>query len=200
MIEMLRGKVLYKKPGKIIIECGGVGYSVNITSFTYSKAAEINEQQILHTVFKVREDDMSLFGFSDIKEKELFTVLSSVSGIGSKTALQLLSDIKYDRLFNAIVTSDVTLISQAHGIGKKTAQKIIFELKDKFGKTDDLSFLSPLNKQDQIADSEAVSALVRLGYKNTDANITVSGIIREKGKDISTQEIIRIALQTRMKK
>ena len=200
MIEMLIGNILSKEPRKVILNCGGVGYSVNISSYTYSELAEINEQQILHTVFRVREDDMSLFGFTGKKEKELFIILSSVSGVGAKTAMQLLSDIKYDRLFNAIITADATLISQAHGIGKKTAQKIVFELKDKFGKSDDMTFLSSLNSTETSPNSEASAALVRLGYKNSDANSTVSKIVREQGKDISTQEIIRIALQKRMKK
>lgn len=200
MIEMLIGNILYKEPGKVILNCGGVGYSASISSYTYSGLGEINEQQILHTVFRVREDDMSLFGFADKKEKEMFIILSSVSGVGAKTAMQLLSDIKFDRLFNAIVTADVTLISQAHGIGKKTAQKIVFELKDKFGKSDDMSFLNTLNKTETSPNSEASAALVRLGYKNSDANSIVSKIVREKGKDISTQEIIKTALQERMKK
>ena len=113
MIEMLIGTILYKEPGKVILNCGGVGYSASISSYTYSGLADINGHQVLHTVFKVREDDMSLFGFADKKEKEMFIILSSVSGVGSKTAMQLLSDIKYDRLFNAIVTADVNLISQA---------------------------------------------------------------------------------------
>ena len=163
MIEMLIGNILYKEPGKVILNCGGVGYSTSISSYTYSALGEINEQQILHTVFKVREDDMSLFGFADKKEKEMFIILSSVSGVGAKTAMQLLSDIKFDRLFNAIVTADVTLISQAHGIGKKTAQKIVFELKDKFGKSDDMAFLNVLNKTESSPNSEASAALVRLG-------------------------------------
>ena len=200
MIEMLIGNILYKEPGKVILNCGGVGYSVNISSYTYSSLADLNEQQILHTVFRVREDDMSLFGFADKKEKEMFIILSSVSGVGAKTAMQLLSDIKFDRLFNAILTADVTLISQAHGIGKKTAQKIVFELKDKFGKSDDMSFLNALNKTETSPNSEASAALVRLGYKNSDANSIVSKIVREKGKDTTTQEIIRIALRERMKK
>jgi Holliday junction DNA helicase RuvA len=200
MIEMLIGSILYKEPGKVILNCGGVGYSASISSYTYSGLAELNEMQTLHTVFRVREDDMSLFGFADKKEKEMFIILSSVSGVGAKTAMQLLSDIKFDRLFNAIVTADVTLISQAHGIGKKTAQKIVFELKDKFGKSDDMSFLNVLNKTETSPNSEASAALVRLGYKNSDANSIVSKIVREKGKDVSTQEIIKTALQERMKK
>ncbi|MBU4487143.1 MAG: Holliday junction branch migration protein RuvA [Candidatus Delongbacteria bacterium] len=199
MIEMLIGEILYKYPGKVIINCGGIGFSVNISSFTYSSLAEIGKGQTLHTVFKVREDDMSLYGFIDKKEKQLFLILSSVSGIGSKTAIQLLSEIKYDRLYNAIATADVTLISQAHGIGKKTAQKIVFELKDKIGKFDDMT---AMNLAMGLAgdNTEAVTALVRLGYKNSDANYAVARIIKEKGKDISTQEIIKLVLQDRMKK
>lgn len=199
MIEMLIGEILYKEPGKVIINCSGVGYSVNISSFTYSALVEIGKNQTLHTFLKVREDDMSLYGFTDKKEKELFLILGSISGIGAKTAMQLLSDIKFDRLYSAIATGDVTLISQAHGIGKKTAQKIVFELKDKIGKFEDLNALN-IAMGLTSDNAEAVTALVRLGYKNSDANSAVAKIIKDKGKTISTQEIVKLVLQERMKK
>jgi holliday junction DNA helicase RuvA len=137
MIEMLIGEILHKEPSKVIINCGGVGYSVNISAYTYSTLPELNKIHTLFIFFKLREDDVSLFGFTDRKEKELFSTLSTVSGIGPKTAMQLLSEIKYDRLYSAIASADVTLLSQAHGIGKKTAQKIVFELKDKIGRIGD---------------------------------------------------------------
>ena len=197
MIEMIIGEILHKEPGKVIINCAGVGYSLGISSFTYSKLSETKKKHIFHTVFKVREDDMSLFGFLDKKEKEVFIILSTVSGIGAKTAMTLLSEIKYDRLYNAIATGDITLISQAHGIGKKKAQKIVFELKDKISASDDISDI--LNTGVVSSNSEAVSGLVQLGYKNSDANAVVAKITKEHGKDISTQEIIRHALQNRMK-
>lgn len=199
MIEMLIGEILYKEPGKVIINCSGVGYSVNISSFTYSALVEIGKNQTLHTFLKVREDDMSLYGFTDKKEKELFLILGSISGIGAKTAMQLLSDIKFDRLYSAIATGDVTLISQAHGIGKKTAQKIVFELKDKIGKFEDLNAFN-IAMGLTSDNAEAVTALVRLGYKNSDANSAVAKIIKDKGKTISTQEIVKLVLQERMKK
>ncbi|MDA3885173.1 MAG: Holliday junction branch migration protein RuvA [Candidatus Delongbacteria bacterium] len=197
MIEMIIGEILHKEPGKVIVNCAGVGYSLSISSFTYSKLKDSNKKEVFHTVFKVREDDMSLFGFLEKQEKEVFIILSTVSGIGAKTAMVLLSEIKYDRLYNAIATGDVTLISQAHGIGKKKAQKIVFELKDKISTSDDISEV--LNIGIVSSNSEAVSGLVQLGYKNNDANTVVAKIIKEHGKDISTQEIIRHALQNRMK-
>ena len=197
MIEMIIGDILHKEPGKVIVNCAGVGYSLSISSFTYSKLSETKKKHIFYTVFKVREDDMSLFGFLDKQEREVFIILSTVSGIGAKTAMTLLSEIKYDRLYNAIATGDVTLISQAHGIGKKKAQKIVFELKDKISASDDISDV--LNVGVVSSNSEAVSGLVQLGYKNSDANTVVAKIMKEHGKDISTQEIIRHALQNRMK-
>ncbi|MDA3839286.1 MAG: Holliday junction branch migration protein RuvA [Candidatus Delongbacteria bacterium] len=197
MIEMIIGEILHKEPSKVIVNCAGVGYSLSISSYTYSKLSETNKKHIFHTVFKVREDDMSLFGFLEKQEKEVFIILSTVSGIGAKTAMVLLSEIKYDRLYNAIATGDVTLISQAHGIGKKKAQKIVFELKDKISASDDISDV--LNVGVISGNSEAVSGLVQLGYKNTDANAVVAKIMKEHGKDLSTQEIIRHALQNRMK-
>ncbi|MCK4979348.1 MAG: Holliday junction branch migration protein RuvA [Candidatus Delongbacteria bacterium] len=197
MIEMIIGEILHKEPGKVIVNCAGVGYSLGISSFTYSKLSESKKKHTFHTVFKVREDDMSLFGFLDKQEKEVFIILSTVSGIGPKTAMQLLSEIKYDRLYNAIATGDVTLISQAHGIGKKKAQKLVFELKDKISIADDISDV--INVGRVSGNSEAVSGLVQLGYKNIDANAVVAKIMKEHGKDLSTQEIIRYALQNRMK-
>ena len=197
MIEMIIGDILHKEPGKVIVNCAGVGYSLSISSYAYSKLPDNDKKQVFYTVFKVREDDMSLFGFLEKQEREVFIILSTVSGIGAKTAMVLLSEIKYDRLYNAIATGDVTLISQAHGIGKKKAQKIVFELKDKISASDDISDV--LNVGVVSSNSEAVSGLVQLGYRNTDANATVAKIIKEHGKDISTQEIIRIALQNRMK-
>ena len=197
MIEMIIGEILHKEPGKVIVNCAGVGYSLGISSFTYSKLSDSKKKHTFHTVFKVREDDMSLFGFLEKHEKEVFIILSTVSGIGPKTAMQLLSEIKYDRLYNAIATGDITLISQAHGIGKKKAQKIVFELKDKISIADDISDV--LNVGKVSANNEAVSGLVQLGYKNIDANAVVAKIIKEHGKDISIQEIIRYALQNRMK-
>ena len=197
MIEMIIGEILHKEPGKVIVNCAGVGYSLGISSFTYSKLSDSKKKHTFHTVFKVREDDMSLFGFLDKQEKEVFIILSTVSGIGPKTAMQLLSEIKYDRLYNGIATGDVTLISQAHGIGKKKAQKIVFELKDKISIADDISDV--INVGRVSGNSEAVSGLVQLGYKNIDANAVVAKIMKEHGKDLSTQEIIRFALQNRMK-
>lgn len=197
MIEMIIGEILHKEPGKVIVNCAGVGYSLSISSYTYSKLPENNNKQIFHTVFKVREDDMSLFGFLEKQEKEVFIILSTVSGIGPKTAIQLLSEIKYDRLYNAIAAGDITLISQAHGIGKKKAEKIVFELKGKISTVDDISEI--INLGMVSSNSEAVSGLVQLGYKNSDANAVVAKIIKEHGKEITTQEIIRYALQNRMK-
>lgn len=199
MIEMLSGKILFKQPGKVVIDCGGVGYSASISSFAYSALGNMGDKQVLHTVMKVREDDISLFGFAELKEKELFLILSSVSGIGSKTAIQLLSEIKYDRLLNAIVTKDATLISQAHGVGKKTAQKIVFELKDKFGKGGE-DFSDDGFASINGSSSEAVAALVSLGYKNADAVSAVSSVLKNESADISAQEIIKAVLQKRMKK
>lgn len=199
MIEILTGEILHKEPSKVILNCGGVGFSVIISGHTYSSLAETGKVQTLFTYFRVREDEMSLYGFFEKKERDLFLSLSSVSGIGAKTAVQILSEIKYDRLFTAISSGDVTLISQAHGVGKKTAQKIVFELKEKIGSIDGISALGAALGSSG-GNSEAVTALVKLGYKNADANLAVARIINDHGKDVPTREIIRLALQDRMKK
>jgi len=201
MIEVLIGKILYKNEKKVILNCSGTGYGVNISTNTYSALKKIGEEQTLHTILKVREDDMSLFGFSEDGEKEAFLLLSSVSGVGSKTAIQILSDIKYERLYTAVLENDITLISSAHGIGKKTAQKIALELKDKVTKLDSSGIVAGGEVIENRANSntEAVHALITLGYKNSEAASIVSKITKGK-KNMSTQDIITQALKQQYKK
>lgn len=199
MIEIINGKIISKESDKVIISCNGVGYGIKISAFTYSALGKIGENQQLYTFLKVREDDMSLFGFIDQKEKTLFNLLSSVSGIGPKTALQFLSDIKFDRIYTAVLNEDITLLSTVKGVGKKTAKKMVLELKDKIMKLSLSISGSISNSQLSSSSSDAVKALITLGYNQNTASTAVSKVLKENGNNLTTNEIITKVLKARTK-
>ncbi len=204
MIEILIGKIYSKSENKVILNCGGVGYSLTISSLTHSSLKIVGEEQTLNCVMTVREDDISLYGFSEKNEKQMFLFLNSVSGIGAKSAIKMLSMMKYDRIFSAIVNNDSTLLSQAPGVGAKTAKKIILELKDKLNKSElALSMGQSINSVISSKSStnknslEAIMALVKLGYSNNDATAKVNKIVRKLGEKLTTQTIITNVLKER---
>ena len=131
MIAHLRGTLLEKHPNQVIIECGGVGYDVTIPVTTFSKLPNQGDEVKLRIHTQVREDAISLFGFASTKEKQLFEKLISVSGIGPKLAVSVLSGLAADDLVNAIRTGDLAKLVKIPGVGKKTAERMILELRDK---------------------------------------------------------------------
>ena len=131
MIAFIEGKIAEKNHGELVINAGGVGFSLMCSNTTVAAAPEIDKTWRCYTVMNVREDAMELFGFATKQEREMFKRLCSVTGVGAKTALGVLSSLPLRDLSIAIVTGDVTALSRAPGIGKKTAQRIVLELKDK---------------------------------------------------------------------
>lgn len=201
MIELLKGTLHSKTVEKIIVICGGVGYGVNISYQTYTKLPQIGEEVTIHCFLKVREDDMSLYGFSDEKEKMLFLSFSSVSGVGPKTAMQILSAIPADRAYRSIMEEDSTTLSSVKGLGPKTAKKIILELKDKFSKMEGIETATTMSQgiPAGVPRQDAVTALISLGYKQYEASVAVSKILKEHGNDLAVQDIIKYALKLRVK-
>ena len=130
MIGSLNGRLIEKYPTELLIECGGVGYEVKISLFTFSQLSE-NESIKIYTKLIVREDAHLLYGFYTKDEREMFSFLISVSGIGPNTALIMLSSLSPEEIANAIQTEDVTTIQKVKGIGAKTAQRVIIDLKGK---------------------------------------------------------------------
>ena len=128
MFSFIRGFLYNKAENLAIIDCNGIGYEINISQSSFADLPQIGDEVMLHTYLIVREDDVSLCGFSKIEEKNMFLKLISVSGIGAKTALTILSCVNYKDLQNAIFNQDVKFIAQIKGIGKKTAERIIVEL------------------------------------------------------------------------
>ena len=130
MLAFIKGQVNYKDADTIVIENGGIGYRIRVPSHIIQKAG-INEEILLHTHMNVREDDISLFGFSDRRELATFETLLSISGIGPKAALALLSSMSVEDLYYAVFSDDVKAITKTPGIGPKGAKRLIMELKDK---------------------------------------------------------------------
>ncbi len=164
MIAHLRGRLLSKTPNQAIVDCGGVGYDVTISVATFSALPNEGTEVTLHIHTHVREDQLALFGFSQTQEKRLFEKLLTISGIGPKLAITVLSGIDSTRLVNAIRSGDHATLTKIPGIGKKTAERVVLELKDKL---DDLAITIPTTTgvpHHGAAGDDALSALVNLGY------------------------------------
>ena len=174
MIAFIEGKVAEKNHGELIINAGGVGFSLMCSNATLAAAPEIDKSWRCYTVMNVREDAMELFGFATKQEREMFRRLTSVTGVGAKTALGVLSALPLRDLSIAILTGDVTALSRAPGIGKKTAQRIVLELKDKVEQQDvsvpsGAAAAAPVSVPTGGIQREAQAALQALGYTSAEA-------------------------------
>ncbi len=198
MYAFIEGEVCEKANGSLVLLAGGVGYQLNCSNNTLQAAPALGEKMRCWTFLSVREDAMELFGFSSREEKDLFLQLTSVSGIGPKTALGLLGSMPLRDLNLAILLGDVNALSRAPGIGKKTAQRIALELKDKISQADvsapggaaDSAAPAAFTNPDSAA--EAVEALIALGYSSTEARGAVSRI---RGEADTPEDLIRLALR-----
>lgn len=191
MIHHLKGKLVEKNPTHLIIECGGVGYFVNISLNTFSKISDSESIQI-YTHLQVKEDSHTLFGFAEKSEREIFRLLLSVSGIGSSTARTMLSSLTPTQIRDAIASGDVPTIQGIKGIGAKTAQRVILDLKDKILKIyniDEVSLTSNNTNRD-----EALSALEVLGFVRKQAEKAVDKVLSQDST-LSVEETIKQALK-----
>ena len=196
MYAFIEGQVCEKTNNTLVLLAGGVGYQISCSMNTLQAAPMTGETMRCFTWLSVREDAMELFGFATQEEKQLFLSLTSVSGVGPKTALGILGSMPLRDLNLAILLGDVTALSRAPGIGKKTAQRIALELKDKISQADvDTASTGSVPAAALTADNfaEAIEALTALGYSSTEARSALSGV---KDKDASVEELIRTALRT----
>ncbi|WP_339838702.1 Holliday junction branch migration protein RuvA [uncultured Maribacter sp.] len=191
MIHHLRGKLVEKNPTHIIIECGGVGYFVNISLNTFSKLPE-QENISLFTHLQIKEDSHTLYGFVEKSEREIFRLLLSVSGIGSSIARTMLSSMSPSQVRDAIANGDVPAIQAVKGIGAKTAQLVILDLRDKVLKVYDIDELS-LTANNTNKD-EALSALEVLGFARKQAERVVDKVLSQDSS-ISVENIIKLSLK-----
>ena len=192
MIAHIQGKLVEKTPTEVVIDCGGVGYHINISLHTYSLLP--NSDQIkLFTYLQVKEDSHSLFGFFEKSEREIFKMLLSVSGIGASIARTMLSSLEPKQIIQAIASGDVGTVQSIKGIGNKTAQRVILDLKDKVIKLYDLDEVSMV--QNNTNRDEALSALEVLGFVRKTSEKVIEKIIKED-PDASVESIIKKALKS----
>ena len=198
MYAFIEGEVCEKTNGSLILLAAGVGWQLNCSNNTLQAAPALGEKMRCYTFLSVREDAMELFGFATREEKELFLQLTSVSGIGPKTALGLLGSMPLRDLNLAILLGDVNALSRAPGIGKKTAQRIALELKDKISQasisaaSDSGVPAAPAVFSANDSASEAVEALIALGYSSTEARNAVSQV---RDQADTPEDLIRLALR-----
>jgi Holliday junction DNA helicase RuvA len=191
MIAHLQGKLVEKSPTHIVVDCGGVGYHVNISLHTYSLLPATDFIK-LFTYLQIKEDAHTLFGFVEKSEREIFKLLLSVSGIGASIARTMLSSLDPKQVANAIASGDVTTIQSIKGIGSKTAQRVILDLKEKVLKLYDLDEVSM--SQSNTNRDEALSALEVLGFVRKASERVVEKIIKD-APDSSVEYIIKQALK-----
>ena len=191
MIAHLQGKLIEKSPTEVIIDCGGVGYHVNISLHTYSLLPQ-SETIKLFTYLQIKEDAHTLFGFVEKSEREIFKMLLSVSGIGASIARTMLSSLEPKQIIQALAVGDIGTIQSIKGIGSKTAQRAILDLKDKVVKLYDLDEVSM--HQSNTNKDEALSALEVLGFNRKLAEKVVEKVLISDPQ-ASVESIIKQALK-----
>lgn len=192
MITYVKGKLIEKNPSYAIIEANGIGYFINISLQTYSALGN-NENCKLLTYLSIKEDSHTLFGFLTEDEREVFTQLISVSGIGTNTARMMLSSLSSSDIITAIASENVNALKGIKGIGLKTAQRVILDLKDKVGKNVSLENLSaPSNN---TIKNEALSALMVLGFDKKTAETRIEAMISKNPQIKDVEELIKYSLK-----
>lgn len=195
MIYSLTGELTYIGDQFLVIDCGGVGFKCFTSLSTASTAGRLGEQVRLFTYLSVKEDALDLYGFKTESELNVFKLLISVSGVGPKAAVSILSEMSADKLALAVAAGDAKAITKANGVGKKTAERIVLELKDKMAGVavsgSDSYVSAAASVEEESPAGEAVAALVALGYSKSDAAAAVGAM----DKSLSADEMIRQGLR-----
>jgi Holliday junction DNA helicase RuvA len=197
MIAYLHGKLAEAHPTRVVIDCHGVGYGVSIPLSSFDKlpgpGGEVKLRIYHHVV--AQDGAHQLFGFATAEEQEMFELLISISGIGPRLAINILSTSTVGNLRAAIAGGDIKALSSLRGIGKKTAERLVVELRDKVGGDAASPTLIPVNPRDQVKFGDAVSALVSLQYKAADAQKAVRAALDKLGENATVEELVRAALR-----
>lgn len=196
MIAYVKGKVIDEFEGGVVIENNGIGYEI-LCSATAAAKLSANKEGAVYTYFQLRDDGVSLYGFDNKAEKAMFIKLISVSGVGPKLGISVLSGMSLTDLATAIATSDVKSLSRIKGLGKKTAERIVLELREKISADEDGVLISPVGATNTVLSSEdedAVIALIGLGFSSADSRKAVQKA-REAGAK-TAQEVISAALRS----
>ena len=204
MIAYIKGELVYSGVDTIVVETNGIGYEIRVPLTVMQELPEIGDTVRIHTYLYVREDALSLYGFTSRDDLDIFKLLITVNGIGPKGALGILGAISPDTLRFAVLSDDVKTISKAPGIGTKTAGKLIIELKDKLKLEDVFELKLAKMAEDKVSETstkdatkvmrnEAIQALVALGYSNTDAMKAVRQVEITEGMDV--EEVLKRSLK-----
>ena len=192
MYEYLKGNFIICQPTHVIVECGGVGYYVNISLNSYTKLKDL-KSGTLFIHFQVKEESQSFFGFYDESERNLFRHLISVSGVGAGTARMILSSIAPEEIESVIINGDAPTLQRVKGIGAKTAQRIVIDLKDKLRKGDITAKINTASYN--TASNEALTALITLGFARNIAQRAIEKAISGNGKEQPVEDLIKTSLQ-----
>jgi Holliday junction DNA helicase RuvA len=192
MIGSLQGKLTLKQAPLVVVECAGVGYEVETPMSTFLELPAVGQAVFLHTHLVVRETAHSLYGFATAAEKAMFRLLLGVSGVGAKMALSILSGMTVADFERCVQLEDAAMLVKIPGVGKKTAERLIIEMRDKIDRSPDLRVVSGPAAIEADARSEAVDALVSLGYKPNEVQRLLTTVDIE---DKSAEDIIRLALR-----
>jgi Holliday junction DNA helicase RuvA len=193
MIAHLRGKLIHKQPGQAIIEAAGVGYDVTISVPTFTALPSVGAEASLHIYTKVSEDQIALFGFLERDEKRLFERLITISGVGPKLAIAILSGLSPDRTVQAIRSQDHAQLTRIPGVGKKLAERLVLELKDKL---DDFAVAPVPSAVQGAAAEDVLSALVNLGYQRAAAEKAIQqAVAKDKALGADFDGLFRGALK-----
>ena len=190
MIAALRGSVLSVEPTAAVIEAGGVGYAVQATPATLA-GLRVGQEAFVHTSLVVREDSMTLFGFADADEREVFDVLQTVSGVGPKLALTILATLTPDQLRQAVANADIAALTRVSGVGKKGAQRLVLEIGAKLGPRRGGDFEAPSSN---ARSGDVVAALVGLGFSERDAENALSQV-EKATPEAEVPELLRASLK-----
>ncbi|MDD6807803.1 MAG: Holliday junction branch migration protein RuvA [Oscillospiraceae bacterium] len=202
MFYSITGEIVYSDTNTVAVQCGGVAFSCNVTFNTIKKIGPVGSQVTLYTYLNVKEDALDLFGFYEKSELDMFKMLISVSGVGPKAGLAILSELEPSQLVMCIATGDSKSITRAQGVGPKVAGRVVLELKDKIVKNmtgasaseDFKAAAAATVNAGQSNVSEAVSALVMLGYSQSEASIAVG----KCDPTLKAEDIIKQALKNLM--
>lgn len=193
MFAYIKGTIEIKSINYVVIENGGIGYKIYMSQKSIGTIGNIGETVKIHTHYHVREDDISLYGFTSEEELRMFEILINVSGVGVKSALTMLSDITPASFAMAVINDDVTRLVKVPGVGKKTAQRLILELKDKL-KSEDISGeeIKQIDLEEKEVSNDAVNALQVLGYNKNE----IEQVLRKiETTNLSVEDIIKTALK-----
>jgi Holliday junction DNA helicase RuvA len=195
LISYVKGTLVEKRPAKIVVETDGIGYEILVPLSSYDALGDVGSNIMVHTHLHVREDCHLLFGFATEKERRLFQMLISVSGIGPRSALTILSGVSVDDFCEAIAKEEVDFLTAISGVGKKTAQRLIVELKSRISEEEIISVGAPALVSARDLIPEAVQALVSLGFPRSTARKAVEKCVSDAGRELCVEELIRSALR-----